>query len=521
MFQETFRIASFTNRPTLAPEAPTRTPHLGELIEDASRALATGREALCGSQLDDGSWRLSAAIDAAATAELVLLDRITGLDDPERTERLCRGLRSAQRQDGLWSGEACDDLSASVLVYLALKSAGASPGDAQLRSARAAIHSLGGAGAVNLEVAGWLALTGQSELPSQTVKLRMPAREGIGELFAVDVQTSHLVGGELPSGIRGDLWRQALDWEPGLPTSDISTETNADSHTQYVPRPQLLLKTTAEALVALRAAGARETWAPLRLGMAALHRLDPARDAETIAAMLHALCAPRSQATAASHVPEWPKLMRDGADARRATEELHQAADAPSAESLAKELVALQTESGAWRAPHGPCPAATAAAISALQSLGSIADGESILRGVRFLELTQRRDGGWRCVGATGNSEATAKANLALIASGVFDSSDAGLNWLLAAQEEGGMWEAGSTSATAAALEALTAGGMTDSEETRRAVDALVQRQDALGGWGPCPAVAAAALSALGRWVSAAQPLAGSPARPSLRLALN
>lgn len=524
MAGETFRIASFPNRSNRASQAlePTpRTPHLGELIEDSSRALATGREALCSSQVADGTWRLPAAIDVVATAGLVLLDRIAGLDDSDRTDRLCRGLRNAQRQDGLWSGEMCDDLSASVLVYLALKSAGASPADPQLRGARVAIQSLGGAGAVNREVADWLALAGQIEHPPQTAKLRLPAREGIGELFVVEQQTNHSAAGEPPIGTRTELRRQASEWAPGQTRSEICLETDAENETLYVPIHQESLKTSASALIALRVAGAREGWAPVDQGTAALHRLDPPREAESIAAMILALGAVPSEGRAASKVSEWPKLMRDAPETTPAIDGPLEAVEAATIESLVQTLVSLQTESGAWTDPHGPCPAATAAAICALQALGSGAPRDSILSGDRFLELTQRRDGGWRTVGATSDSEATALATLALCSSGATDSGDAGLNWLLAAQEEGGMWEAGSIAATAAALQALTAGGMADSDETLRAVDALLQGQDSLGGWGPCPADSAAALNALGRWVSAAGPLAQTGARASLRLALN
>ncbi len=190
---------------------------------DATRALSQTATWLREQQAADGHWRGPLEGDTILESEYILLlawaDRLADPTAAPATRRIL----AQQLPAGGWAiypgGPV--DISASVKAYLALKLAGHDPASPPLRKARRAIATAGGPGAVNSFTKFYLALLGQlpyaacPAVPPEMVLLpgwfpvnldrvsawsrtmivplslmwafkplrRLPARQGIGELF--------------------------------------------------------------------------------------------------------------------------------------------------------------------------------------------------------------------------------------------------------------------------------------------------------------------------------------------------
>jgi len=173
-----------------------------ELSSAVRRAIGRARQWLLDRQQSDGRWTGRTAGDASWESRYVLLSVFLNGEPSPSARRAAEHVIAAQRPEGGWSAYPGGDADASVstLAYFALKLTGHEPSCDDMRRARTAILSTGGADAIDMESRYWLALLGQIPYdacsvfspevvaPLSIISLRRPvrqidARRGVRELF--------------------------------------------------------------------------------------------------------------------------------------------------------------------------------------------------------------------------------------------------------------------------------------------------------------------------------------------------
>jgi squalene-hopene/tetraprenyl-beta-curcumene cyclase len=136
-------------------------------------------ERLLALQHPEGWWKGELESNATMIAEHLFLLHFLGLRDPETDRLLANELLARRRADGTWSiwFEGPPDLSVTVEAYTALKLAGVDAGDAT----RAYIQRSGGVAQTRIFTRAFLALIGQwpwRRLPHVPVELILLPEEG-------------------------------------------------------------------------------------------------------------------------------------------------------------------------------------------------------------------------------------------------------------------------------------------------------------------------------------------------------
>ena len=148
-----------TTRPVSAPRRQAI-----PVVEAAlDRAIHEVVEILLRQQDPAGFWVHELEADATITSEYLLLRRWLGIADPAIEAKAIRHLKAIQLTDGGWpiyhNGPA--NLSATVKAYFALKMAGVTPENPEMRRARQTVLELGGITKVNVFTRILLALFGE------------------------------------------------------------------------------------------------------------------------------------------------------------------------------------------------------------------------------------------------------------------------------------------------------------------------------------------------------------------------
>ncbi|QDU88463.1 Squalene--hopene cyclase [Pirellulimonas nuda] len=495
---------------SVAPRLPGAAP----LIDGARVAIVTARAALLARQSPCGAWRSGAGIDAGLTARLVLLDLRVGASDPLRTEQLCRALRGAQSESGGWpaAGDGPVDLSCSVLAYFALKSAGASPADPDLRRARQAIAELGGLGGVDLDAQRWLAMFGQVAQSGVTPVVTLSPKQGVAELIGAGDATTSAVARPIDP-LAEALWEAAVNNRPADLAGRLHHDTQAETLAVHAPCDQTL--NTAAALGGLLATGADPLDGAIVAGRTALGASAADGSILARAAALLAL----ADAGRAADAPPWLRVAQEeevAAGTAAAADELRAA--------LAESLRAEQQADGSWCSAGSADALTTAVAVRALASAGvHPQNAQACGAGRKYLAVQQQLSGGWDS-STLGPVPATAAVLLALAGDGAEHTVaiEAAANWLLAHQHASGAWCKDDTAATAAAVEAVVEAGM-ELDALEPSVAWLLDASADDGGWSGtddafCPQATAAALTALVAWRDAASRQLATAPRPALRL---
>jgi squalene-hopene/tetraprenyl-beta-curcumene cyclase len=214
------------------------------------RAIARGRQGLLSRQQPAGHWDDRSEGDASLEAQFVLAAYATGSQDDRRVPLAAARIKRLRLAEGGWSkcpGGSCD-VNVSVLAYFALKLCGEEPGDPAMQQARRAICQNGGLEATEAETRLWLAVLGQIsyehvagttglrllmacrfsrrwrqragwrravELPMAVIAAQRPLRElppaqGIGELLIADPQAWPRASTALLRDSRGTLAHRTI-----------------------------------------------------------------------------------------------------------------------------------------------------------------------------------------------------------------------------------------------------------------------------------------------------------------------
>jgi len=126
-------------------------------------AIRRSQEYFLRTQHPDGYWWGELESNVCMAAEYLLLTHFLGVTDQERWRKIANYLRRQQRPDGTWAiyYGGPPDLNATVEAYFALKMAGASAEEPNMRRPREFILSAGGIPRVRTFTKIWLALFGQ------------------------------------------------------------------------------------------------------------------------------------------------------------------------------------------------------------------------------------------------------------------------------------------------------------------------------------------------------------------------
>jgi squalene-hopene/tetraprenyl-beta-curcumene cyclase len=214
-------------------------------------------------------------------------------------------------------------------------------------------------------------------------------------------------------------------------------------------------------------------------------------------------------------------------------------------------LSGRQDRAGSWStfvtdttlSNDGPCPYATARAVTAMLDVGTRPDDPRMVRALDWVLRNQQPDGTWPAVWYRGPVAGTATVLTALSRAGAgrLPAADAAARALLRAQLPDGTWGAGhepsgtadggNVEETAWALDALLHHGLPpDDDRVVRAVEAILGRQQEDGRWPASPVctyvrgvahyvdglvVDGLCLSALGRYRAACRAGAGQERPPA------
>jgi squalene-hopene/tetraprenyl-beta-curcumene cyclase len=112
---------------------------------------------------EEGYWCGELGADTTLESDYILLHRLLGTEDPERTQKCANEILSHQNADGGWPifNGGPSNISASVKAYFALKMAGYSPDHPALAKARERILAMGGVTEVNTFTKIYLCFLGQ------------------------------------------------------------------------------------------------------------------------------------------------------------------------------------------------------------------------------------------------------------------------------------------------------------------------------------------------------------------------
>lgn len=128
----------------------------------AARAVDAAVTALIKRQKTDGHWHEGLGNKVSVDAHHLLLYTFLGLAVPGTSRASANWIKSGQSAQGGWPNFAGgpDQVSTSVMAYLALRVAGDLPGEPHMEAAAARIRQLGGLQACGASARLWLALFG-------------------------------------------------------------------------------------------------------------------------------------------------------------------------------------------------------------------------------------------------------------------------------------------------------------------------------------------------------------------------
>ncbi len=112
---------------------------------------------------EEGYWCGELGADTTLESDYILLHRLLGTEDPQRTQKCANEILSHQNEDGGWPiyNGGPSNISASVKAYFGLKMAGYDPDHPALRKARERILAMGGVTEVNTFTKIYLCFLGQ------------------------------------------------------------------------------------------------------------------------------------------------------------------------------------------------------------------------------------------------------------------------------------------------------------------------------------------------------------------------
>lgn len=155
----------------VSPAALQRTA-IEASVQAASRLLQAAQDS-------NGSWHVQAGADITLVAEALLAREYLGCASAAGTAALAARIRAAQLPAGHWPGlvdqDATEQLTASVLCYLALRLAGDSADAYHLAIAAGWVRDAGGLAAVGPVGQAWLAAFGLTEWAAA----RVPGMDGM------------------------------------------------------------------------------------------------------------------------------------------------------------------------------------------------------------------------------------------------------------------------------------------------------------------------------------------------------
>jgi squalene-hopene/tetraprenyl-beta-curcumene cyclase len=119
-------------------------------------------------QGEDGYWCGELGADTTLVSDYILLHRLLGTEDPQRTQKCANDILARQNSDGGWPifNGGPSNISASVKAYFALKMAGYTPEHPALAKARERILAMGGVTEVNTFTKIYLCFLGQYDYDS-------------------------------------------------------------------------------------------------------------------------------------------------------------------------------------------------------------------------------------------------------------------------------------------------------------------------------------------------------------------
>src|SRR6516225_8198786 len=112
---------------------------------------------------EEGYWCGELGADTTLESDYILLHRLLGTEDPERTRKCANEILSHQNEDGGWPifNGGTSNISASVKAYFALKMGGYATDHTRLSRERARILAMGGVTEVNTFTKIYLCFLGQ------------------------------------------------------------------------------------------------------------------------------------------------------------------------------------------------------------------------------------------------------------------------------------------------------------------------------------------------------------------------
>ncbi|WP_165495171.1 terpene cyclase/mutase family protein [Actinomadura roseirufa] len=133
-----------------------------ELDNAVSQSVERAARALVALQGDDGRWDLGLSNKVSVDAHQLLVHTFLGLPQPPESTAVAAWIRSQQTSEGGWPTftGGPDQVSTSVMAYLALRVAGDRADAPHLRAAAARITELGGPAACGMTTRLWLAMLG-------------------------------------------------------------------------------------------------------------------------------------------------------------------------------------------------------------------------------------------------------------------------------------------------------------------------------------------------------------------------
>ena len=137
---------------------------LNDIKARVAAAIDASRKYLFSLQhAEEGYWCGELGADTTLESDYILLHRLLGTENPERTQKCANEILSHQNADGGWPIYAGgpSNISASVKAYFGLKMAGYGPDHAALTQARERILAMGGVTEVNTFTKIYLCFLGQ------------------------------------------------------------------------------------------------------------------------------------------------------------------------------------------------------------------------------------------------------------------------------------------------------------------------------------------------------------------------